>query len=183
MTISNQRHLIGYVHSTQGLQGEMFLVLKSIDTSWLDIWDELILAPANITDPEVADFLSFTIRSLRLHKKQGKQGLVARLKTLTDVDQAATYVGYSVWIPEEFLQSKEGEAIFLKEIEGFTVIDESLGEIGPIEGFSSNGPQDLIEVSYNGQTRFVPLVKAFIVSVDKKNKKLFMRIPDGLLEI
>jgi len=182
MINSQKQHLIGYVHSTQGLRGELFLALKSTDDSWLEIWENLILVPPSKTDSTPAS-LELPIHSLRLHKKQGKHGVVVRLKTLTNVDEAAVYVGYAVWIPEDFLQSKEGEALFLKEIEGFFVSDEWLGDVGPIVGFSSNGAQDLIEVFYKNKNHYIPLVKDFVVRVDKKNKKVFMRIPQGLLDL
>jgi 16S rRNA processing protein RimM len=186
MTILRPTHPIGYIHSAQGLKGELFIALKAVDESWLDSWEELILSP-RIDGKDAASlgsvvFTTFTIESLRVHKKQGKLGVVVSVNGVRSMTEAEQYVSHTVWIPEEFLESKPGEKIFLKEIEGFFVVDSRRGSIGPIINFSSNGAQDLIEVEYNGQSYYVPLVEAFIDKLDKKNRKIFMSIPEGLLE-
>lgn len=179
-------HPIGYIHSAQGLKGEIFIVLKAIDESWLDSWNELVVSQRvdeNLN--EVSFTLSpqvYPIESLRLHKKQGKSGVVLAVDGVKSMTDAEKLVGHTVWIPKVFLQSRQGENIFLQEIAGFTVVDHRLGELGPIVGFSSNGPQDLLEVTYKGENHYVPLIQAFIENIDKKNRKIFMVIPEGLLE-
>lgn len=179
-------NLIGYIHSTQGIKGDIFAVLKSFDKSWLKKWTELLVQPKSGEVEEKAtssEFLAFEILHLKVHKKQGKTGVILGLQDLDTMTDVEPLVGYSVWIPQDFLKSKKGENIFLKEIDGFTVVDAQLGLIGPIVGFSSNGVQDLIEVSYNNRNHYIPLVKAFVQRIDKKNKKLFMDIPQGLLDL
>lgn len=183
---STELHQIGYVHSTQGLKGDLFIALKSQDDAWIEEWEYLILSPraesGETPSKDTTSFLNLEIKSLRPHKKQNKTGYVLRLHDLDDVNDVEPLVSYTVWIPKHFLEAKSGENIFLKEIEGFTVVDKARGEVGPIVAFSSNGAQDLIEVALNGETYYIPLVKAFIERIDKKNKKIFMNIPDGLLE-
>lgn len=181
-------HQIGYVHSTQGLKGDIFIVLKSVDESWLEEWTDLVLGPPtkgekNPPIPSKNSLMSFEIDQLRFHKKQGKQGIALRLVDLNTATDVEPLVGHSVWIPEEYLESRPGEKIFLKEIEGFRVIDKKRGDLGPIVGFSSNGVQDLIEVHYKGENHYIPLVDAFLERIDKKDKKIFMDIPEGLLEL
>lgn len=197
-TPESELRQIGYVHSTQGLKGDLFIVLKSADDAWIEEWKDFILTPRTLEDgakppkgsltpkqdtpQSQAFFLSYEIESLRHHKKQGKDGFIIRLYDLDSCNDVEPLVSHTIWIPKEFLEAKDGENIFLAEIEGFIVFDEKLGEIGPIVGFSSNGAQDLIEVEFRGQTFFIPLVKAFIKKLDKRNRKLMMTIPDGLLE-
>jgi 16S rRNA processing protein RimM len=55
--------------------------------------------------------------------------------------------------------------------------------IGAIVGFSSNGPQDLIVVNYNGKDIEIPFVEAFICDLDFDHKKLMMELPEGLLDL
>lgn len=185
-TSTTELHQIGYVHSTQGLKGDLFIALKSQDDAWIEEWSDLILSPRSESgdkpSKDAASFMCFEIESLRPHKKQNKHGYVLRLYDLDTVSDVEPLVAHTVWIPKHFLEAKDGENIFLTEIEGFTVMDKNLGAVGPIVGFSSNGVQDLIEVQYKDKTFYIPLVKAFIEKIDKKNKKIFMNIPDGLLE-
>jgi 16S rRNA processing protein RimM len=183
---TTELHQIGYVHSTQGLKGDLFIALKSQDDAWIEEWEDLILSPrgesGETPSKDITHFLNFEIQHLRPHKKQNKTGYAVHLYDLDDVNDVEPLISYTVWIPKHFLEAKDGENIFLKEIEGFTVIDKTRGEIGPIVAFSSNGVQDLIEVAVKDNTFYVPLVKAFIERIDKKNKKIYMNIPDGLLE-
>lgn len=188
-TSESELHQIGYVHSTQGLKGDIFILVKATDISWFDEWDELILRPGSTARSQVSqnqspsEFFTLEIESLREHKKQGKKGVVARLFDLDSCTDVEPLVGHEVWLPKSYLQSKKGENIFLGEILGFTVVDSRLGKVGPITGFSSNGVQDLLEVSYNGNTHLIPLVEAFIERIASAEKTLYMNLPEGLLEI
>lgn len=187
-TSETELHQIGYVHSTQGLKGDIFIVLKSTDESWLDEWEDLILRPGikhgdNRSPADVASaFFTLEIQSLREHKKQGKHGVAIRLFDLESCSDVEGLVGHEVWIPQSFLQAKKGENIFLEELRGFSVVDGRLGKIGTISGFSSNGVQDLIEVSYKGNVHLIPLVQAFIDRMAVKEKTIYMNIPEGLLD-
>lgn len=184
----SQLHQIGYVHSTQGLKGDLFIVVKASDISWFEDWETLILSPGSKQKTQSASsadvsFLSFDIASLREHKKQGKRGVVARLYELESCTDVEPLVGFEVWIPKSMLESKKGENIFLAEIEGFTVIDGKMGKIGAITGFSSNGAQDLLEVSFKGRTLLIPLVQAFIDRIASEERTIYMNVPEGLLDI
>lgn len=171
--------LIGKIHSSQGLRGHLFVLLKTQEVPWLKKWKTLYLSTSEI---ENETWEEHPIEKIRAHGKQGKQGWVVLIKDVSDKTKADTHVKKFVWIPEEFLISKKGEKIFLREIENFLVIDKTRGEVGPIIGFSTNGVQDLIQVQTVSGVYEVPLVEPFIENIDYKNKKISMDIPQGLLE-
>jgi 16S rRNA processing protein RimM len=174
-------HLIGKVHSSQGLRGQIFIVFKTSETPWIQKWKTLFLSSDEAKAPsETAE--KYSILKIKEHAKQGKQGWVLDLKDISDKNAADLLVKKWVWIPEDFLVSKKGEQIFLREIENFLVVDQERGDVGPIVGFSSNGAQDLIQIQTSTGIYDVPLVQAFIERIDYENKKIYMDIPLGLLE-
>lgn len=179
MAENNKLHLIGKVHSSQGLRGQVFVVLKTEDVPWLKKWKTLILSAQESVPDNVKEF---PILKLKEHFKQGKQGWVLDLKEITDKTKADSLEKLWVWIPKDFLVSQKGEKIFLREIENFLVIDKTRGNVGPIVGFSSNGAQDLIQIQTAQGLYDVPLVKPFIEKIDYENKTIQMDIPLGLLE-
>jgi ribosomal 30S subunit maturation factor RimM len=88
-------------------------------------------------------------------------------------------------VPEESLVSEEGETIFLNEILHFELIDTQSTYRGIIEGFSSNGLQDLLQVKVKDQDRIVeiPFVKEFISEIQFEEKKVLMSLPPGIWEV
>lgn len=172
-------NLVGKVHSSQGVRGQIFVILFPEGTPWTKQWKTLVLSETELPS---APKKEYPISHLRPHSKQGKTGFILTLEHVTDRDVAESLAKRFVWIPESYLVSKKDETIYLKEIENFMVVDRERGAVGPITGFSSNGPQDLIEVKTSGGTFDVPLVKAFIVRIDFEKKEIHMDIPMGLLE-
>jgi 16S rRNA processing protein RimM len=67
---------------------------------------------------------------------------------------------------------------------GFQVCLKSGEEIGEITAVIDHTAQTLIEVSRpSGDEILIPLVDAFIVSLDSKAKRLTMELPEGLLDL
>lgn len=173
---SSSLHLIGKIHSSQGVRGDVFVILNIENPPWLSQWKTLILK--NLEGAEQ----SFKILNKKPHSKQGKTGFILQLEGVSDRDVADSLVHQTVWVTEDYLTSKKGETIYLKEILNFLVVDATRGEVGPIVGFSSNGAQDLLCIDVKGQVYEVPFVKAFLQKIDFENKKVLMDIPQGLLE-
>lgn len=169
--------LIGKVHSSQGVRGSLFVILQTEDPQWLGEWNTLYLTGR----PENRDFKSYKIARKHSHHKQGKSGFIVDLEEIKDKDAADELVHCAVWVPNEFVASKKGETIYLREILNFQVVDETRGEVGPVVGFASNGPQDLLQIDYKGTVYDVPFVKAFLKNIDFKTQKISMDIPLGLL--
>jgi len=89
-----------------------------------------------------------------------------------------------VYIAEELLVAEEGDQIFLKQIENFTLVDTSGVNLGRIVGFGTNGAQDLLRVERpNGVEALIPFVDAFLVNIDFDKNLVKMDLPQGLLDL
>ncbi|OQW48616.1 MAG: hypothetical protein A4S09_04255 [Proteobacteria bacterium SG_bin7] len=163
----------GYVAGAHGIRGEIILVSQIND---LNLLDDCINEGICLGKDEKV--LSLAVDSIRPHK--GSFLILSR--DITDRNKAESLKGYSWLISKEKMVSNERENIFLHEIEGFTVVDNSKGVLGKIVSFSSNGAQDLIEIMFLGRKVFIPLVKAFLDKIDFKEKIVHMKLPPGLVD-
>lgn len=169
--------LIGKIHSAQGIKGEIFVSIFSEEAEWADRWETLYVSK----DKEQQPSAEFAIASARTHKKLGRWGFAVRLDNVKDRNRAEELKGLKVYVPEDFLVSEEGEAIYLREVLGFRVIDQTRGDVGEVVGFAGNAMQDLLVIeSEKGQFE-VPFVEPLLVETDRDNKKLIMDIPQGLV--
>lgn len=169
---------VGKILAAQGIRGEVFIYLFAQEAAWSDRWKEVHLGPVGSEAPET----SIKIKKLRPHQKQKKQGFVASLEGVNSRDLSEAMVGQNVFIPEEFLVSEEGENIYLREVLGFKVLDETRGAVGEVVGFSGNSMQDLLVIAHpSGETFEVPFVEPLLLEILNDEKCIKMDIPMGLV--
>jgi len=76
-------------------------------------------------------------------------------------------------MPDEFFDS---------ELVNYLLVDQKLGEIGNIDQVDNYSGNIVITVNYRGKELLVPFNEDLIIAIDKQNKILKLRIPDGLIE-
>jgi 16S rRNA processing protein RimM len=168
--MQDKRH-IGKIKQAHGLRGEVYVLVFSKDISWIKK-----LKTISIFKNEKSQTLAV------LKAKPFKDGLILQLDQIVDRNQSEAIEGAEVWIDQSIFVSKTNETPYLLEIEGFSVNDKSLGDIGKVTGFSYNGNQDLLVVS--GKSIFeIPFVDQFVSKIDFENKTINMDLPEGLIDI
>lgn len=165
-------HVVGRVRDAHGIKGELFVALKAGQADWLESLEVLGIG-------QDGQFVERTVVAARPHKN----GLIVRLEGMVDRNQAEAVRGQIVAIPEEYLVADDGEALFLKQIEGIVVTDERLGVLGPVVAFSSNNFQDLLVVETRKGRFEIPFVEELILEFDLEARKLLMDLPEGLVEV
>lgn len=170
---------VGKVTGAQGVRGEVFVLLFSGEAAWLSELENALFAQDPW--PGAAEH-TFSVQKKRLHRKGGATGLVLKLEGLDDREEAEQLLkGKFLYIPDNFLRSQPGETPYLREFLGLKVLTPEGEFKGTVEAFSSNGPQDLLEVrTEQGQTYSIPLVSDWIVKRD--DNVLVMNLPEGLFE-
>jgi len=163
---------IGKIVQAHGLKGEVKVYLFSGEASWYKQLEFIVL---NGDESKPIEVITKTFRNDRL---------VLKLKGVDDRNSSEALKGSEVSILEELLNSKKGEAVFLRELLGFKVIDNGL-EVGTVSGFESTNFQDIIIIDLiNSQKKaLVPLVQEFLVKTDFEKKEIHMNLPTGLLEV
>lgn len=164
-------HRVGFVKSAHGLRGELHIGLFAGRADWESDTLALLL-------PGAQELKVFEIQAQRPHK----EGLLVTLKGVSDRNQSESLRKSQVYIPEDVLEAEEGEPIFLRQIQGFEVVDKEGNRLGKIESFASNGPQDLLEVRTPKGLQLVPFVDDFILDIDFEKGEVHMDLPPGLIE-
>lgn len=94
---------------------------------------------------------------------------------------AKRMVGSSVYLFKNEIVVIPDE-LFDSELVNYLLIDEKLGEIGNIEQVDNYSGNIVFTLVFNGKELLVPFNEDFLLSLDKQNKIIKLRIPEGLLD-
>jgi 16S rRNA processing protein RimM len=166
-------YLLGYIVRTHGTSGDVVIFL---DVDYPEDYEDLDSVYFELK----GDLVPYFVERFNL-QKQSKA--IVRFEEVDTIEKAQALVGTSLYLPLDSLAELEDEEFYYHEIKGYTVIDESKGELGIVrEVYSLNG-QDLIAMDYQGVEVLIPTAEDIVLKADKENKKLLVNLPEGLLEV
>lgn len=126
------------------------------------------------------NLVPFFIESSSLHKNDFLRVRFEDVNTEADADEI---LGFAVYLPLNMLPKLTGNKFYFHEVIGFEVDDKRLGPVGVIQSINDSSAQPLFEV-LNGETEIlIPMIDHFLVEIDRKNKKVKMDLPEGLIEM
>jgi len=104
-----------------------------------------------------------------------------KLEGINTVEEAKKLAQKEVWLAEaDFKKYASGSAPI--SLLGYTLI-EGDKELGEIEEIIEQPHQVLCRLHIEQKEVFIPLHEETLKKVDAKNKKLFVELPDGLLDV
>lgn len=114
----------------------------------------------------------FQVESHRPHK----QGWIFKLKGCDTRNESEALKNQAFFLSETLFKSRKGEFIYLAELKGFSV--EIKGRtLGRIQGFSSNGAQDYMEIATKKSPLSVPFIPDYIETVNFPKRRIKLRLP------
>lgn len=125
-------------------------------------------------------FVPFFIEEYRF-----KSDTTALLK-LEDVDnetEARAFSLLDVYFPKSYYDTTTGQEAPGDYFIGFTVVDNARGELGEIVAVDDTTENVLFEIDYAGRELLVPAADEFVCEIDEENRRLYMNIPEGLLDL
>jgi 16S rRNA processing protein RimM len=164
---------LGYIAKLHGFKGEVSLFLDvtnpndyaSLDAIFIDLGDNLT---------------PFFIESIKLKNK----GFAAvKLEGVKDELSARKLLRKNVYLPAEILPELEGLHFYDHEVMGFKVMDEVHGDIGTLALVIDLKVNPLLQIMNGEKEILVPLIDGVIKKVDRENKTLHIKAPDGLVEL
>lgn len=168
-SLSNQNKFkAGWVRDAHGLKGELYVQLFAKRADWLESFEQFWLETKSGVE-------SFEVERAKPHK----DGLIVKSKSIQDRTQAEALKGAPFFIPDHYLVAKEGDRIFLKQIEGFKAFDGPR-DLGVIKNFATNGAQDLLVVQSPEKEILIPFISVFIQQIDYENQTVIFDLPEGL---
>jgi 16S rRNA processing protein RimM len=155
---------IGYFSKPHGLKGHLILFTET----------EFKKKPEVVFVEQSGSQAPYFIQEF----KPFNNGFLVKLETVDEVNAATKLKNKTVLAEEKYLV-KEKEFEFLN----FTLIDETKGEVGVIEGLEGNEANPLLKVLVAGKEVLLPYSPDFVIKTVKTKKQLFYRAPDGLIEM
>ena len=163
MTEAGRRVLMGRIVGVFGVRGEVKL------ESWTEprerIFDyqpwQLVSAPGTVENME-------GIRG----RKQGK-GLVARLPSVDDRDQAVLLVGHDIAVAREQLPPSADGEYYWADLEGLDVFNADGTSLGRVSHLVATGANDVLVVRGGNKEHLLPFVKEqYIKEVDLSDGRI-----------
>ena len=124
--------------------------------------------------------IPFFIERSSLHKSTL---LRVKFEDIDSEEDADKLLKSELYLPLEFLPQLTGNKFYYHEIVGFEAEDLSFGLVGIVKGVNDTTNQAILEIDRNGSEILIPLIDDFIKSVDREQKKIILKVPEGLIDI
>ena len=164
---------LGKIVKKYSFKGE---VLVKLDTDQPEIYENLDAVFLELRN----NFVPFFVEHSQLHKSE-----LLRLK-FEDVDteeDADSIMKSELFLPLELLPKLEGDKFYFHEVIGFTVEDINFGKVGILKSINDSTAQALFEIDRDGVEILIPLNDEFIKKLDRDNKTIFVKTPEGLIDL
>tara|TARA_B100000575_G_C23093844_1_gene630747 strand:- start:1017 stop:1541 length:525 start_codon:yes stop_codon:yes gene_type:complete len=170
---NNNYYYLGKITRKFSFKGELIIFLDTDTPSHYYGLKKIFLKVNN-------SYLPYFISKISKYKNNSVRVKFEDVENETD---AMELINYEIFLPLEDLPKLEGKKFYYHEVIGFKVIDIIHGEIGEIEYINDQSPQHLFVVKSNGKEILIPINDDLILVLDRINKIINLKIPEGLLKI
>ncbi|SHM38082.1 16S rRNA processing protein RimM [Cyclobacterium lianum] len=164
---------LGHIAKVHGLQGELLLVL---DVDFPEDYEDL----PHVFVEKSGRLVPFILEHM---VPQPNNKFLAKFEEFDHVDQVKPLVGAGLFLPLSSLPKLKDDQYYFHDLVGFTVVDENLGQLGEVRVIYDLETQDLLGMEYQNKEVLIPIQEGILQKVDKAEKKVFCRLPEGLLDI
>jgi 16S rRNA processing protein RimM len=164
---------LGYVAKLHGFKGEVSLFLDVSNPEEFQKLESVYIDINGLLTP-------FFITSYQL-KPKGFASV--KFEGVDSENDAKALQRKDLYLPLTTLPELSGVNFYDHEVVGFELVDLSHGLVGEIVQIIDLPVNPLIQVDAKGKEVLIPFVKDLIQKVDRENKKLHVKTPEGLLAI
>ncbi|MDB4088643.1 ribosome maturation factor RimM [Flavobacteriales bacterium] len=104
-----------------------------------------------------------------------------KFKGVDTQEHAKKLLRCDLYLPDNLLPKLKEDEFYYHEIVGFIAFDEDGKELGEIVEVYDLPNNPVVEILVEGKEVLVPL--SLMIELDKKNKKLHIEFPDGLVDL
>ena len=164
---------LGKIVRKYSFKGELLVKLDTDEPELYGDMDSVLIEVRGSLIP-------FFIESSQFHKSDL---LRIKLEDVNDEAEADALLKADLYLPLDFLPELDDDQFYFHEVIGFEVLDKNFGVVGTINSINDQTAQPLFVISREGREILIPMNDDFIKNVDRKNKKLHIQVPDGLIEL
>ena len=162
---------VGKIINTHGLRGEVKIA------TWTDY-------------PEDFEKLEYVLAVQRGKEsrldieniKYQKNNIIVKFKQIKVIEEAEAYKNATLKVPREALGELPEGVYYIADLLDCEVSDEN-GVIGILVDVFSTGSNDVYDIRREGKKNLlVPIIDGVLRNVDIENKKILIKVPEGLDE-
>jgi 16S rRNA processing protein RimM len=163
---------IGTFSRLHGYEGGLVIRLNKLDSAllknptWLFVELHHEQVPWKIQEYQISDSSQIRIK----------------LEDIDSQEKAKQLVHARVYVKEEDINTDSIEGIVASSWKAWSIYNHE-EYVGTVEDLIQNKTQELLVVSYQNDSIYIPFVEAFITHIDKDLKKIYMDLPEGLLDL
>ncbi|MFN3528360.1 MAG: ribosome maturation factor RimM [Bacteroidia bacterium] len=169
----DQAFELGYLERVHGIHGELVLLIDAdnpqayskLESVYLDIKGKLI------------PFFVQKLKPLRADT------YLLKLEDINQEEDASDLVGCLVYLPLSVLPPLRDDQYYFHELIGMEVIDEIIGPVGVVRAVLETPQQFLLQFDHQGHEVLCPMHDDLLLAVDKLQRQIHLRLPDGLLDV
>lgn len=163
---------IGKLAATYGLKGEILLQHSLGKKTSLRSLEAIFI------EEKKDAFLPYFIEYAKV--KNDKE-VYLKLEGINSKETATKLIQSEIWLLENDFKKFAGSSAPISLL-GFTLVNDSK-ELGEVLEIIEQPHQLLCKILLNGYEALIPIHKDFLKKIDKKNRRVFVILPDGLLNI
>ena len=168
----NNYFKIGKLAATYGLEGQLILEHNLGKKTSLKGLENIFIEETNNS------FLPYFIESTKV---KNEKEVYVRFEGIASKEDARKFVKKEVWLLENDFKRFSASAAPISLL-GFMVVNED-SELGEIVEVIEQPHQILCKIILNGKEALIPIHEDSLEKIDKKSRKLFLNLPEGLLDI
>ncbi|MEN8123645.1 MAG: ribosome maturation factor RimM [Bacteroidota bacterium] len=164
---------LGKIVKKYSFKGEVIIKLDTDEPELYEDLDHVYIDNNN-------SFLPYFIKESLLQK--GNQ-LRVDFEDVTSEKDADALLKCDVYLPLDLLPKLSGNQFYFHEVIGFILEDVNFGEVGKITSINDKTAQALFVIEKGETDILIPMIDDFIKKIDRKNKKVVVETPEGLIEM
>ncbi len=166
---------LGFVANPHGIRGEAERRLFNTEDSVLEDGMKVFLFPSSQKSKISPAGEEWLIKKVRFGNK-----VICQFDGVRDRTHLESLIPFEIFLDRDTFPEPEDGEVYLIDLIGMDVINESGEVIGTLESFSDNGMQYLFDVRLapNGEMLTLPYVDAFFPSIDVENRRITIILPE-----
>ncbi len=162
---------LGSITKTHGISGELLVRSPEISFILNDSWELVFIEIDKILVP-------FFIESFY---QPDNRSIILKIKDINDKNAASRYLGKKLYLHKSDIHDTRTSSSD-PGLDSYTVVDAEKGELGTILEHINIKENPLFLVIDGKDKFYIPASDEFITSIDRNSRKVFVSLPEGLLE-
>lgn len=170
---------IAKIVSSHGIKGDLKCISTTFDNKRFNLLKKIYVI-------KESEYELLTKNDLNYQKEISdikflNNALVFHINGVDSVEEAKKYIGREIYINREEALSLKTDEYYIPDLVKCDVYDSDMTHIGKVVDVDINNKDDILVVRSDKKDILIPMVKAFIKSIDISEKKIIVELIEGML--